>query len=125
MTTTGKLIAFVIAIVFAISAVLSSCSRKEKDDPSCVITVVDSLTQDPLDSMKVRLYLNQNSQISGYPAIPPDPDTKTTDVYGQVKWTLKYPASYFAEVSSATDSTIARKLVTFRKGEVTEVTIEY
>lgn len=103
----------------------NSC-KKPDSLPAAIITVLDSVTNAPVVNAKVRLQLDTitNRQTHAN-TIPPEPSFKMTDEKGEVKFTLKYEAAYFAEVTKELNKDTATDLVRFKKNDVTNLTILY
>ena len=102
MKETQKIIVAFLTGAFVISFFFVSCKKKKENPPEAIITVVDSATLKPVAGDTVRLHQDYlYSKVNGNQAAPPDPDRKTTDARGEVKFTLKYEATFWAEVTSA------------------------
>ena len=130
MTGLQKYILMVLAVTVALPFFVSTSCKKKDKPPEAVITVLDSAFSLPVAEANVRLELDgKYSVLTGNPAVAPNPDVKITDASGQVTFTLKYEAAYFAAVTKAGHVNkaglpdTAYTLVRFKKNEVNEITI--
>ena len=98
--------------------ILSSC--KKHNPTSAVITVLDSVAGIPVVGATVRL---QQDKVAG--AVMPSPDRQITNSSGQVTFTLKLVAIYYAEVTKPPRTDTATAIVRFEDEETVDVTIKY